>query len=85
MTEQAPKHDATVEALAALVHDAWIGHRRRTGWTFGSERNDEERTSPSLVPYERLSEAERELDRVSVRATLDACTPLTYKRSVAPS
>jgi len=71
--------DATVEELAARVHDAWVEHRQRTGWKYGPNRDDENRTTPSLAPYRELSPAERELDRVSVRATLDGLESLGFR------
>ena len=81
MTEPTPPPDlaANVEELAALVHDAWVEHRLRAGWRYGEHRSENELISPALVPYDRLPEAERELDRISVRATLGGLTKLGYR------
>jgi len=78
-TPPATDLDATVEELAARVHDAWVKHRQVTGWRYGPSRDDENRTTPSLAPYHELSPAERELDRVSVRATLEGLTSLGFR------
>ncbi len=82
MAEQkpsAPGVEANVERLAALVHDAWVEQRRKAGWQYGKVRNGSERITPSLVPYDQLSQDERELDRISVRATLNGLTGLGYR------
>ena len=70
---------AAVEHLAALVHEAWAAQRHRSGWQHGPVRDDRERTTPALVPYAELSESERDLDRVAVRATLDGLDKLGYR------
>jgi tetratricopeptide (TPR) repeat protein len=70
---------AAVEQLAALVHEAWAAQRHRSGWHYGPVRDDRERTTPALVPYGELSESERDLDRVAVRATLDGLDKLGYR------
>jgi hypothetical protein len=70
---------AHIEELATLVHDAWTANRLSAGWRYGKERNDAERLSPSLVPYDRLPESERELDRIAVRTTLEGLANLGYR------
>jgi hypothetical protein len=74
-----PPGPADVEELAALVHHAWVEHRLRAGWRYGDQRSDTERISPALVPYDRLPETQRDLDRVTVRATLGGLTKLGYR------
>jgi class 3 adenylate cyclase len=71
--------EAVVERLAAEVHAAWVDHREEGGWHYGEHRDDHARESPSLVPYESLPESERELDRVTVRRTLQALRDLGYR------
>ncbi|HUR32395.1 MAG TPA: NAD-binding protein [Vicinamibacterales bacterium] len=55
-----------VERLAEMEHERWCAERRRQGWTQG-ERNPEKKTNPSLVPWARLDENAREMNRSSVR------------------
>jgi len=74
-----PDLPATIEHLAARVHEAWVNHRRSSGWRYGERRDDDSRESPSLVPYEDLPDAERELDRVTVRRTLEGLRDLGYR------
>jgi voltage-gated potassium channel Kch len=58
--------DAEVEVMARLEHDRWLTERRRAGWRPGP-RDQARRTSPYLVPWEELSEAVRDSDRMFVR------------------
>ncbi|MFR9642059.1 MAG: RyR domain-containing protein [Rikenellaceae bacterium] len=58
------------EAMSKNVHEQWSAGRIADGWVYGSERNDALRTTPCLVPYEQLSEEEREYDRATALATL---------------
>jgi voltage-gated potassium channel Kch len=56
-----------VETLAELEHERWRQERLADGWNWGPERDYGEQTHPDLVPWERLAEAEREVDRDAVR------------------
>ena len=51
------------EIIAKNVHEVWAAGRLAEGWKYGSERNDMLRTHPGLVPYEELSETEKDYDR----------------------
>lgn len=55
--------EALVEQMSKNVHEVWAETRIKQGWTYGSERNDELKTHPCLIPYEGLSEEEKEYDR----------------------
>jgi hypothetical protein len=61
---------AEIEGLASLEHRRWMEERTRAGYVYGAERNDDPargpRTHPDLVPWERLAEARRDLDRETV-------------------
>jgi len=67
-----------VERLAEHVHDTWAKRRIEEGWTYGPERNDDKKTHPGLVPYEELSEAEKDYDRQTALETLKAVRALGY-------
>lgn len=58
--------DDDLERLAEYEHERWLTERRAAGWTYG-DRNDELRTHPFIVPYDDLSEDQKELDRRPVR------------------
>lgn len=57
-----------IETLARIEHRRWSAERRVAGWRFAPARRDDVREHPSLVPWEDLSESEREKDREAVRA-----------------
>ncbi len=60
--------DATAfEALSAAEHRRWVASRAVAGWRFGETRSESEYTHPSMVPWSRLSESEREKDRSVIR------------------
>lgn len=59
-----------VEIIAKNVHEVWAAGRLAEGWKYGSERNDMLRTHPGLVPYEELSETEKDYDRRTAMETL---------------
>jgi hypothetical protein len=56
-----------VEKLAIMEHERWLQEKLATGWRYGPERDDARKLSPSLVPYEQLSEAEKDKDRNPMR------------------
>ena len=58
------------EIIAKNVHEVWAAGRLAEGWKYGSERNDMLRTHPGLVPYEELSETEKDYDRRTAMGTL---------------
>ena len=50
------------EKLAENVHENWAAARISEGWTYGTQRDDINKTTPCLVPYDKLPEAEKEYD-----------------------
>lgn len=68
-----------VERLAENVHDSWAKKRLDEGWVRGEERNDELRTHPSLIPYEELSEIEKEYDRTTAKETIKFLLKMGYR------
>lgn len=56
-----------LETLAVLEHQDWMRERLEIGWTLGDLKDDENKISPYLVPYDELSEEIKELDRDTIR------------------
>jgi hypothetical protein len=61
-----------IEAVAAKVHDAWMESKRAQGMNSRKSETGEE----LMVPYERLSEEQKEVDRATVRAVYAAIREL---------
>ena len=68
-----------VEEMSKNVHEVWAETRIRQGWKYGVQRNDELKTHPCLVPYEELTEEEREYDRNTAIGTLKLIMKLGFK------
>lgn len=70
-----------VEQMAKNVHEVWAETRIAQGWTYGEQRNDQLKTHPCLVPYEKLPEEEKEYDRNTSIGTLKLILKLGFKIS----
>ena len=68
-----------VENMAKNVHEVWAQTRIRPGWTYGDERNDALKHHPCLVPYEKLTDEEKEYDRNTALSTLKLIMKLGFK------
>ena len=71
--------EALAEDIAKNVHEVWSAGRMKDGWTYGEERNDAKRQHPCLVPYEELSEEEKEYDRNTSVETIKLILKLGFK------
>lgn len=67
------------EMIAKNVHEVWSAGRMADGWTYGKERNDANKHHPCLVPYEELTESEKEYDRSTSQETLKLIMKLGFK------
>jgi len=56
-----------VETLAQLEHDRWMKEKVESGWCYGTVRDDTLKIHPSIVPYDQLSEPEKEKDRDTIK------------------
>lgn len=66
------------DRLARIEHRRWTADRVDRGWRHGAVRDDVNRRHPCLVPWEALSDLERQKDLDSVRTLLgltDGRTP----------
>lgn len=53
----------SIEYLAEMEHESWIEERVKTGWVLGDAVNAEAKTTPYLIPYEKLPKEIKQLDR----------------------
>ena len=67
-----------IEIIAENVHDVWAVGRIAEGWTYGEKKDVEMKTTPLLVPYEELSESEKEFDRNTAIGTLKVIVKMGY-------
>lgn len=70
-----------VEKMAKNVHEVWAKARIEQGWTYGQVRNEEAKKHPCLVPYNELSEEEKDYDRNTSIGTLKLIMKLGFKIS----
>ena len=73
--------NSLVEEMSKNVHEVWAETRISQGLTYGKERNDAEKKHPCLVPYEELSEKEKEFDRNTSVETIKLILKLGFKIS----
>lgn len=53
--------------------------RLQQGWSYGPRRDDEAKKHPNLVPYEALTEADKDLDRGTALETIKAVLVFGYE------
>lgn len=70
-----------VETLAKNVHEVWAKSRLEQGWVYGEVKDSIKKTTPCLVPYEELSEEEKDYDRHTALETIKLVLKLGYKIS----
>ena len=67
-----------IEKLAANTHDVWAQGRINEGWTYGQCRDDENKKHPCLVPYDDLTDSEKEYDRKTAAEAIKAVICFGY-------
>lgn len=72
---------ALAEEIARNVHEVWAEARIRQGWTYGHARSDAEKQTPCLVPYDELSEEEKDYDRNTAQETIKLIVKLGFRIS----
>lgn len=56
-----------IETMARVEHIRWCWDKILHGWIFGKAKDERKKTHPAIIPYEALSESEKEKDRELVR------------------
>lgn len=70
---------ALTEVIAKQVHEIWSAGRLKDGWVYGETRDDKLKTTPCLIPYEELSEDEKNYDRNTAIGTIKLICALGYR------
>jgi hypothetical protein len=71
--------ESLIPVLARNTHDVWQHRRAADGWSYGPQRDDEEKRHPGMVGFEALSESEREYDTAVVTQILKVLVALGYR------
>ena len=66
------------EVIAKNTHEVWSAGRIADGWTYGEIRDDIYKKHPCLIPYEELSESEKDYDRATSLETLKLILSLGF-------
>lgn len=56
-----------LETLAEAAHKVWMEGKVRDGWKYGPTTDKEKKVHSCLIPYDKLSDADKESDRDMVR------------------
>ncbi len=67
-----------VEEMSRNVHEVWAKSRMDQGWTWGPQRDDTLKTHPDLVPYDELTEEEKDYDRDTSLQTIKLILKLGF-------
>ena len=67
------------ENIAENTHEVWAKGRAEQGWVYGKERNDKEKETPCMIPYNELTEEEKQYDRDTAMETLKLIVKLGYR------
>lgn len=67
------------ELLANNVHEVWARQRMAEGWRYGPTRDDASKAHPDLVPYDELTEGEKDYDRGTAMEAIKVILALGYR------
>ncbi len=67
------------ELMARNTHEIWSKGRMDEGWVYGEKQDREQKTHPSLVPYDELSEEEKDFDRRTSLGALKFLLKMGFK------
>jgi hypothetical protein len=77
--KEARLNTAEIEQLAYMEHQRWWADRSINGWKFAKTRDDQNKLHPNMIPYNELSEADKQKDRDSVLKMLDVVRSEGYR------
>ena len=62
--------EGLTESLSKNVHEVWAAGRIAAGWRYGPVRDEIKKEHPCLIPYEELTEEEKDFDRATSLSTI---------------
>lgn len=51
------------ESIAENAHEVWAAGRKKEGWSYGPERDDQKKLHPDMIAYADLTDSEKQYDR----------------------
>jgi hypothetical protein len=69
----------TLEQLAEAAHIVWMDGKLRDGWKYGALTDKTKKIHSCLVPYDQLSEADKQSDRDIVLRIQEILSAVGYK------
>lgn len=72
-------NEVETEAMAAVEHLRWSWDKRLNGWIYGNVKDISNKIHPGLIPYQELSESEKEKDRELVRLIPSLLQDIDYE------
>lgn len=67
------------ESLSKNVHEVWAAGRIAAGWKYGPVRDELKKEHPCLIPYEELTEEEKNYDRATALSTIKYILANNYR------
>lgn len=67
------------ERIAENVHEVWSEGRMNDGWTYGPMRDDVAKKHPCILPYDELTESEKDYDRRTSQETIKLILKLGFR------
>lgn len=67
------------EVLSKNTHEVWSVGKLKEGWTYGEVLDQEKKQHPSLIPYEELTESQKDYDRHTSIETLKVLIALGFE------
>ena len=74
-----PLNEDETEAMASVEHIRWSWDKRLNGWIYGNVKDISNKVHPGLIPYQDLSESEKEKDRELVRLIPSLLKDIDYE------
>ncbi len=59
--------EQSIEQLAEAEHNGWMEEKYDADWRYGAIRDNEKKIHPSLMPYNALSDYDKNKDKDAVR------------------
>lgn len=67
------------ELIAKNTHENWAKNKLEDGWVYGDTLDDEIKTHPCLMEYEKLSEEDKDYDRTTALEAIKLLIKKGYK------